>query len=59
MTKVAQRDKLLRIRYYDAGVCINGCGRPWVLPCGLCRTCADKRNANKRAWKLAQKLKTP
>jgi hypothetical protein len=48
--------KNTRIYRYDRGVCINGCGRPFTLECGLCRPCADKRAENARLWRLKKKL---
>ncbi len=47
----AESSKAGRARYRGRGMCINGCGRPWVLLCGLCRACADKRAANAKAWR--------
>ena len=52
----AERSKLKRIRLWDSGKCINYCGRPFVLECGLCRECADKRNLSTRLWKARKKL---
>jgi hypothetical protein len=49
--------KVKRAGYWAKGQCGCGCGRPFVLPCGLCRQCADRNKANKKRWKIKQLAK--
>lgn len=49
-----EQHKAKRAARWAEGKCGYGCGRPFVLPCGICRECADKNKAAKKRWTLKQ-----